>query len=375
MTLQELLNSEMDLASLTALARQGLAWWIDELTAMLPPTWRDRLSSRPRTWIEPRAAGGWRMWRDGRFVEGPPGVRPAAPDRRSRIGLLAPPGAVLLRETPAPRMTASDVRRMLSLDIDRLSPLAPDLIHYDMEILERGDGEGPQRVMLGIIPRDAALRLLDRARADGFEVVALGSPAERDDLPPRFDFLPQVLQAEGQASGDRTRLYLWIAAVALILANLGVLVGRDIIDVSRVQAMVDGQQPVVDAVMRLRRRVQTEETRRLDLLARGRRGDPLRMLNVLSQALPAGAWVQHLEWNGQSLRLVGFKQADIDLAAAIRGSGAFTNPRALANEPVVGPTPVRPFDVTADARPEPQSAARSTARATPRPNAAQESRP
>jgi general secretion pathway protein L len=373
MTLQELLNSEMDLASLAALARQGLAWWLDELTAMLPPAWRDRLSSRPRTWIEPKAAGGWRVWRDGRPVEGPPGARPAPSDRRSRIGLLAPPGAVLLRETPAPRMTAADVRRMLSLDIDRLSPLAADLIHYDMEILERGEGEGSQRVMLGIIPRDGAARLLDRARADGFEPVALAAAAERDDLPPRFDFLPQVLRAEGQASGDRTRLYLWIAVGVLILANLGVLVGRDIIDVSRVQAIVDGQQPVVDAVMRLRRRVQTEEARRLDMLARGRRGDPLRMLNVLTQAAPAGAWVQHLEWNGQSLRIVGFKRSDIDLAAAIRGSGAFTNPRALAAEPVAGPTPVRPFDVTADARPEPQIGARPESRPAPRP--AQEPRP
>jgi len=352
MTLQELLNSDVDFASLSALARQGLAWWFDELAAMLPPAWRDRLSSRPRTWIEPRAAGGWRVWKDGRAVEGPLGAGPVSSDRRARIGLIAPPGAVLLRETPAPRMTASDVRRMLSLDIDRLSPLAPDLIHYDMEILERGDAEGPQRVMLGIIPRDEARRLLARARDDGFEPVALAAHAERDDLPPRFDFLPQVLRAGGQAAGDRTRLYLWAIVGVLFLANLGVLVGRDIIDVSRVRSMVEGQQPVVDAVMRLRRRVQTEEARHADLLARGRRGDPLRMLNVLSQALPTGAWVQHLEWNGQSLRLVGFRRSDIDLAAAIRGSGAFTNPRALTPEPATGPTPERPFDITAEARPE-----------------------
>lgn len=349
MTLQELLNSEMDFASLAALARQGLAWWLDELSAMLPPAWRERLSSRPRTWIEPRASGGWRVWKDGRPLEGPGAGGPAA---GTRLGLLAPSGAVLLRETPAPRMTAADVRRMLSLDIDRLSPLAPELIHYDMEVLERGEGEGPQRVLLGIIPREEAARLLERARADGFAPVALGAPAERDDLPPRFDFLPQVLRAQGGRAGDRTRLYLWVAVGALILANLAVLVGRDIIDVSRVRAAVEGQQPVVDAVMRLRRRVQAEDSRRRDLLARARRGDPLRMLDVLSQALPPGAWVQHLEWNGQSLRIVGFKRQDIDLIAAIRGSGAFTNPRALAAEPTAGPTPMRPFDITAEARPE-----------------------
>lgn len=352
MTLQELLNSDMDLASLAALARRGLAWWLDELVAMLPPAWRERLSSRPRNWIEPRASGGWRLWKDGRPVEGAPSASGAAADAGSRIGLLAPAGAVLLRETSVPRMTAADVRRMLGLDIDRLSPLAADLIHYDMEILERGEGEGPQRVLLGIIPRDEAARLVERARADGFAPVVLAARAERDNHPPRFDFLPQVLRAEGQAPGNRTRLYLWVAVGVLILTNIAVLVGRDIIDVARVRTAVEGQQPVVDAVMRLRRRVQGEEAERRELLARGQRGDPLRVLNVLSQALPAGAWVQHLEWNGQSLRIVGFKRQDIDLIAAIRGSGAFTNPRALASEPSSGPTPVRPFDITADARPE-----------------------
>jgi hypothetical protein len=365
MTLQELLNSEMDLQTLAALARQGLAWWLDELAAMLPPNLRERLSSRPRTWIEPRSAGGWRVWKDGHLVEGAgatPEGRRGPSGGGTRIGLLAPPGAVLLRETPTPRMTAADVRRMLSLDIDRLSPLTPDLVHYDMEILDRGEGDGPQRVLLGIIPRAEAVRLLDQARAAGFAPLALAARAEREGHPPRFDFLPEVLRAQGQTTGNRTRTYLWVAVVALILVNLAVLVGKDIIDVSRVRDAVKGQQPVVDAVLHLRRRVQGEEARRRDLLASGRRGDPLRVLNVLSQALPAGAWVQHLEWNGQSLRIVGFKRPDIDLAAAIRGSGAFTNPRAIA-EPsaaaaaAAGAGPIRPFDITADARPEPRPGA------------------
>jgi Tfp pilus assembly protein PilN len=122
------------------------------------------------------------------------------------------------------------------------------------------------------------------------------------------------------------------------------------IAVDRQSQAVDGQQPVVDAVQRLRRRVETEDAARRGLLVRGRRGDPLRMLNALTQAIPAGAWVQHLEWNGQTLRIVGFKRQDIDMAAAIRGSGAFTNPRALTAEPATGATSTRPFDITADVR-------------------------
>src|SRR3974390_3108478 len=99
MTLQELLNSQMDLQSIAAAARQGLAWWIDELAALLPPSWRSRLSSRPRVLAEPLAAGGWQFWYDGRPFEGDRPPRSA----EGVVGLLLPPGAVLAREIQVPR--------------------------------------------------------------------------------------------------------------------------------------------------------------------------------------------------------------------------------------------------------------------------------
>ena len=69
MNLQDLLNSEMDLSSLAALARQGVAWWLDELATLLPPAWRARLSSRPRVLAEQVTPGVWRYWKDGRPVD------------------------------------------------------------------------------------------------------------------------------------------------------------------------------------------------------------------------------------------------------------------------------------------------------------------
>jgi hypothetical protein len=160
----------------------------------------------------------------------------------------------------------------------------------------------------------------------------------------------------GEETGDPRRRRGWAAAGALIVLNLAVLVGRDIISVSRAQSAVDVQRPVVEAVTRLRRRVEAEDARRRDWLARGRRADPLRMLNSLTQALPSGASVQHLEWNGETLHIIGLSRTNIDLAAAIRGSGAFSNPRAVSeaatSAPIAGQGSSRPFDITADARPD-----------------------
>ncbi len=349
MTLQELLNSDMDLASLSALARQGFSWWIDELSSMLPPSWRARFSSGPRVLAEPAAGGGWHYWHDRRPV-GP--VRPVRASSAG-VGLLLPPEAVLLRETTAPRMPAPDVRRMLALDIDRLSPLAPDLIHFDMEVVDRDAGDGRQRVMLGIVPRQAARDLVEQARAEGMIPASLGVRTGEDPAEERFDFLPAILEAAGEKPGGGATRYLWGAVAALLVINLAVLIGRDIADVDHLSRIAEAQRPAVTAALAIRGRVEAEDRRRQDLLARGQRGEPLRMLDALTEALPASVWVQHLEWNGQAVRIIGFKPADFDLAAALRGSGAFTNPRALTPEPTTGTLPVRPFDIAADARPAP----------------------
>ncbi len=347
MTLQELLNADM--RSIGGFIRQGFAWWIDELAALLPPSWRGLFSARPRLLAEPDPAGGWRFWKDGRPVSAE-GARRAA---RTGVGLILPPGAALTRQVQFPRLPLADVRRMVALDLDRLSPLRPELVFVDVEVVDRDAAAGRQTVLVGVLPREAAARQLEAARGDGLSPRALSVAVAEDGSEgapgARFDFLPAVRRAAGEATGGGPARYWWIAAGALLAINLGVLVGRDMLAVSKLQGAVAGQRGAVDAVQALRRRVEAENTQRRDLVARGTRNDPLRMLAALTAAVPAGAWVQHLEWNGQTLRVVGAKTPEVDMFAALRGSPAFTNPRAGGAEAPARPGPGQPFDITADA--------------------------
>lgn len=346
MSLQDLLNSEMDLQSLGALARQGFGWWTDELGALLPASWRSRFSSKPRTILERNPVGGWRAWRDGRQIE----TLHATRGRGDGVGLALPADLVLVRELVVPRMPAADVRRMLALDLDRLSPLDAALVHFDVEVTGREAGDGRQSVRLGIVPKAAAAEFVQAAVAEGLRPAALGA-LRRDRSALDFDFLPAVLDETGETAGGRTAAYLWGAVAALLVVNICVLVGRDISDTAGLRRIVQAQAPAVAAALRLRSRVEDEETRRRALVAEGARSDPLGVLNAVTEAVPAAAWVQRLEWNGRTLRVAGYKSPGIDMAAAIRGSGLFANPRALSNPPAPAGSSLQPFDITADARP------------------------
>jgi len=343
LTLQELLNSQVDFNAIVALARRGFDWWLDEVSALLPPAWRARLASGPKVWAEQGSEGVWRFFKDGRPLA-------EAPGRDTPIGLVLSSRSVLVRETPAPPMPAADVRRMMALDIDRLSPLAPPLIHYDVEIIDRG-ADGGRRVLLGIVPRAVAKDVWTQARARGLEPVVMAARIDEATDERRFDFLPCVLEAAGLVDRGRARRYAWGAVAALLVINLAVLVGRDIVSVQRLKDLVDGQRPVVNAVEALRRRVEGEYARRRAFVTRAQASEPLRMLNSLTQALPEDTWVERLEWNGQTLHLIGTRGSATDIAAAIRGSGAFTNPRALTAQGPSGSATLRPYDITADARP------------------------
>jgi general secretion pathway protein L len=343
MTLQELLNADVN--SIGLWARQGFAWWIDELSTLLPVNWRDWFSSRTRRLVEPMSPSGWRQWQNGRLLTPTQAERAA----KGGVGLILPADAVLLRRLEFPRVSLSDVKRMVALDIDRLSPLPGDLVYHDVEIVDRDAGDGKQTVLLGVTLRDTAARYLEEARDAGFEPVAIGAARGDGAASYRFDFLPALRQSMGQNDGGRVLLYWWAAVAVLLVLNLAGLVVRDMLDISRLRHAVDDQQTAVAAASQLQRRVQTEDVQRTALIARQMQSDPLHVLDALTRVMPASAWVQRLEWNGQTLRVVGFKNNDTDLMAALRASPVFINPRAASPDTQAKPgASAPPFDITAD---------------------------
>jgi general secretion pathway protein L len=114
---------------------------------------------------------------------------------------------------------------------------------------------------------------------------------------------------------------------------------------------IEAQQPQVADAQALRRKVLGETRRRTDILQRRALGEPLRMLDTVTSAMPPGAWVNRLAWDGKSVRVSGYRQEAVDAAAALRAAPLARNVRNSGTEILTRQAAGLPFDLTADIAP------------------------
>jgi hypothetical protein len=326
---------ETDVGSLTAWAARAADGWWGELVQLVPAAWRARFRSRHPVADLGVAGQSVRLWRDGRIVQLAEGrSRPMA------ARLAAPPAQVLLRTVRLPPLPAADLRRLVALELDRLTPLREDEVYFDVERLE--EHEGPAgTVRLGVIRREAVDAALARAERFGLTPLGLGA-MDGDRL--RFDFLRDV---RGRRPQRRAAL-LWAAAGVLAAVNVGVAVWKDMDDVAFVRQAVELQKPSAALAVKLRARVERENAARRDLIARRDWGEPLRLEDAATRAFPAPQWIDRLEWNGRSLRLAGLRDPRFDVLAAVQAQPTLGVPRTLSNGQAAAGVGKAPFDLIAE---------------------------
>jgi general secretion pathway protein L len=337
-TVTGLLNT--DVTDIGGWLRRGFDWWRSELVGMLPASARGWLELRSSLTAEPLPDGHFRLTRNGRIV------MQDASMRRRAVTLRLPRDQVLVRETPAPPLPPADLRRMLELDIDRLTPFRAAQVFVAVGASEQDS----RRAVVAAVPRDTAVQALQRALAMGLVPRAVGV-ADPSTSEAALDFLPRMREAHAVPRPRVSPAVVWALVAGLALANLGVAIGRDMLQVRDLRARVEAQQPRAEAARRMRRLVLAEQRRRANIDARRAAREPLRMLDALTSAVPAGAWVDRLAWDGRSVRLAGFRQDQIDVAAALRSGGRFANVRNSATEVMARQAAGQPFDVTADLAP------------------------
>lgn len=335
MTLADIMNA--DLATIGRMLRDAFEWWTGELAMMLPKGWRRRGKRGFVVELEPVAPA---YYLDDRRLTALPSDTP--------VTISLPANQALVREVLLPRLPPRDTRRLIALDLDRLTPYDPSKAVWDYIPVDGPASPDRQRVRLAVVLREDAVRAIGTTASLGFRPtgIAVSAGAGRTE----FDFLPQLRDLIGERQRWTDPRYWWGAAAALALMNVMLAVVLDIRDLAAVRDVVAAQDSGVQLAQRLQSRARAENARRLADDARAAGQNPLPVLAAATAAISHAGWVQKLTWDGHTLRLTGSAADGVDVEGGLRRSPAFASVRAGPSDLQTEDSRSAPFDLIADAR-------------------------
>ena len=329
---------DLDMASIGGLLRGGVRWWLDELAALVPARWQRR--ERPMQGLIVHADSD-----GGLIADGEPLYADANGSRAATV--LLPEKQVLVRDVVLPALRAADLQKLVALDLDRLMPFPAGSAYCDVSsAITPTSVECTTEARIAALPKAQLLSWYQTALDHGLAPRAIGI-ASNDGKTIEFDFLPALI-ADGEAVKNSGAQPWWILVGLLFVANIGLMVWKDVQSVSRVQELVDTQQPLVAASRKLSLRLTGEDKVRGELIETRRSDNALAALAFVTRSMPAGAWVQRYSWNGEVLRISGYKQDKVDVLNALRKTGAFASVRASTSDVAAESATGQPFDITAE---------------------------
>jgi len=333
---------DADMTTLAQVLKDGTRWWVDELNAMLPSWARRERKAISGLVAHYGADGNLRV--DGDTTPLGPVDMGQAPRPAT---ILIPEKLCLVRQVALPTMRRGDMRKLVMLDLDRLMPFALDSAYADVAPTGAVSADGKADATIAALPKAQVKAVYAAAIDAGLAPRAIGI-ADSDDASLRLDFFPGLVE-DGLATQTRSGVaFWWWLLAALFALNLGALIYRDVQSVSQLAALVESQQPTANAARRLALRIADEEGLRGELLARRERDNALAALAFVTRSVPSGVWIQRYSWNGETLRLSGYKQGNVDVVAALRKSGGFASVRASTSDVAAESATGQPFDVTAE---------------------------
>jgi len=331
MNASDLLNADM--ATLARLGRRGFDWWLAELTAMLPPALRRGRRRGPEIAWDGVALGSLATGGD-------------------RAAVRIAPGLALTRRIMLADLPDGELQRALHAEADRLLPLPAVSLVVAACPLARDRTAGTVEVALAALPLGQAEALAAAIAADGIAPAqiliadASGTPAVD------IDFLGDFRARQLLPPGSRAPAIWWAIVAFLVVLNIAILIWRDQATVDALQGLVDAQRPAVAATRRVEARITARDAEAARAVAQRSDRNPLAMLAQLSRDLPESVFLLKLSWDGDALRLSGYKPRASNIVAALRSNPRLSEVKAVRNEGLAEIPAGQPFDVAARVRPE-----------------------
>ena len=322
-----------------------LTWWATQLASLAPARWRAVSGEAPQrralvvavrdlppsgtpvVEVLARRRGGEDLL--GRFVldaAGLPSLRAIAGTWRAPVLLQLPPGLLLEQRVTLPLAAEREPERVLSYEMDRLTPFAAADLFWTWALDRRDRPAGRIYLRLSLVPKARLTPLLDALAAAGLRPVAL-------DAPTLDGGVRRLALAQSRAGWWRRRglAVAGGACAALAVAVAAVPFVQQSLAANRVEARIADLRPRANQAEALRRSL-LDRTAATDVVQaqRARVGDALNVLATLTTLLPDDTYLTELTLRSRALVITGQSAAAARLIAAMAGDPAFLNPAFAA---------------------------------------------
>lgn len=309
----------------------GLSLWLAELKEIVPHRWkRTGQAHQALSWD-----GADSLTLPGGEKLGSTAHGPVVKSRAIRI----PRSICLQRTLDLPRLSARDLDNLLALDADRIMPFPAE----DMMIAGASGRATPESgkapVQIAALPRFRAEQLAALLKRYDIHPSAILVEDSAVDLLPAF-------RRSGLLAAKANPAAPWmVLALFLFACNVGILIWRDMASVERLRDEVEAQRPAAMIAQRKAQQLQRSDALVQTVMKRRARHVPLRALEIVTRAMPAQAWVQRYNWNGDAIRLSGYKAKGVDLLKALRANPLIVEARNVSVEDLAEIPAGQPFDV------------------------------
>ncbi len=339
------------LASGIALISRFFHWWLSELAALLPQSWRRAFGSR-RQRIIIVVGDELAQVQHGRrdalrdlgtipfLAESGEAANQLCPEiltsfraRDVDVVLRLPHKAALRRVVDLPLAASENLREVIGFEIDRHTPFKANEVYFDYGLIKRDAANNRLTVDLVVVTRALADAAISQLRAWGLDPdrvdIGGGEASEAMDV----NLLPI-----SSDHGDRLRRLGFTAVAAIGLCILGIT--------AIYLPLQQKQQLVAETEARLQNaRAEAATTKELGeqverLMESGafvveqkrQRPSVAEVWSLLTDLLPDDTWVIQLSWTGERLTVAGYSASSSSLIALLEEAALFSEVRF--NSPV-----------------------------------------
>jgi general secretion pathway protein L len=318
--------------------RDFCAWWIEQLTDLLPAGWgrfgatrEDALVAEPLGPLSGEVDGiRVNLRRHGReSLLGSYSLTADSmaelPRRAGRRWVLRLRQAdVLAKTVTLPIAAERQVHEALAFQMDQETPFAPDEIYWSHFIAQRDRQSGRLAVRLLLVPRQSLAVLLKALDHVGI----VPNRAEIGDGPDRGRALP--LNGEGGSlNGAHRHALFWPAAACCLLLALGTIATpfvRQAISLASLDREIEAGQTTAAEVEKLHgERHRLSATIELIESERDKAGRPLATLATLTRLLPDDTYLTEVTQQQRKVTLSGTSAAAARLIGALSVSDGLRN--------------------------------------------------